>query len=490
MTLQEIFSWLDTPTANPVILVETSRLAGGVETPVRLADRPYRDGVQIWDARIAGGVSWSASLNVADSTARTGHGDVEIDGGDDELVDWPTSVWHGRQIRILVGDISWPAANMVEVARGHIDRLSSRKAGRYNLVWRDEAERMRAPVATRKLLDAWPQVVADGYQVQKDAILPLCFGEAFNVPALLIHPGEHRYQVNDGQIEAVLEVRDNGAPVAFTADLAAGTYTLAAKPTGEVCSDIQGAKPSAWIATAPEIAATLATQYGDAYWRLDPSEIATLPSLPQPLGLWLDGQARVWDTVQSVAASVGCAALIDRAGKLSMAPITTSGTPVATVTATDIKANTFIIEDQPAPAAKVRLGYGRNHAARASGLAAGLTEEGRTALSTEYLFAEAVDTTLAADWRLPLDADDEDSLLIVEADAAAEAARRLAVRGPALVASAETSMRHAWLWPGDWVTITHHRHGFAVGRSAMVTAVDVDLYARTCKLGFWSPWQP
>ena len=83
----------------------------------------------------------------------------------------------------------------------------------------------------------------------KDKRRPFCLGTCFNVSPVLEDAATHTYRVHIGKIEAITEVRDNGVPVGYTADLEAGTFTLLSQPAGEITCDAKGARDESTITT-------------------------------------------------------------------------------------------------------------------------------------------------------------------------------------------------------------------------------------------------
>lgn len=486
MTLPDLYAAMAGEDFNLLILVEVECLFGGVETPLRFSNRLYVDASdRVWDARLIGGVSFSARIDPVQLTGSTGFGDIEIDSRDQGLDYLAGAVWHGRLARVRAGDLSWQPDDCPVVASGHIERLAARSCGRFNLVWRDELARLDSPITKAKLGGDGPA---------KDRIVPLSFGEVFNVPALLVDAPQHCYKVHDGLIESVVESREAGAPVPNTADVASGEFKLLGTPIGDITCDVQGGKAGGWLSTVPGIVAHLATQRGDTFWRFSPAEVAPLPDLPQRVGLWVDSEMTVADAVRYLAQSVNAIPAIDSLGRLALTVVRASGTPVATLTAADIRKNTLTLMDSPVPAGRIKIGYGRNHAPRdglgGDALGGGLPEASRTVLAAEYAYAEAVDAARVATWRLRDHAEPEDTALACESDAASIATERLALRGPALRLSGSVNIRLGWLRPGMWVILAHPQYGLTTGRDALVCAIDVDVLQQTVQLEFWLPWQP
>lgn len=92
---------------------------------------------------------------------------------------------------------------------------------------------------------------------------PLCLGTCRNISPVLIDSGTYTYQINDGAVQAISQVYDNGIAAAYTTNLPAGTFTLTYLPAGVVTADAQGMKDGAtFLSTTTQIIDYLARTYG------------------------------------------------------------------------------------------------------------------------------------------------------------------------------------------------------------------------------------
>jgi hypothetical protein len=92
---------------------------------------------------------------------------------------------------------------------------------------------------------------------------PLCYGNVFNAPAILVNAGNIIYQFHDGPVSAITAVRDNGSTLTSTGDtdnlpgwvggsggeyktdISRGLVRLWSEPTGEVTADVLKATTAA-----------------------------------------------------------------------------------------------------------------------------------------------------------------------------------------------------------------------------------------------------
>ena len=111
---------------------------------------------------------------------------------------------------------------------------------------------------------------------------PLCFGHVINLSPVLVDELNLIYQIHDGSIEEVLDVRDSGITLLFNKNvedieaedsslqngyynksLSTGYIKLSSPPEGTVTADVKGYNSEGYIYTAGDIISTIASQYTD-----------------------------------------------------------------------------------------------------------------------------------------------------------------------------------------------------------------------------------
>lgn len=114
---------------------------------------------------------------------------------------------------------------------------------------------------------------------------PLCLGRCRNITPRLINTATRVYQVNDGPVQAIDAVYDNGVSVAFTANTAAGTFTLTNAPAGVITANVRGMLDGAtWLSSTTQIIDWLARTYGGL--SAGNIDITGLPA--NEIGIYLD----------------------------------------------------------------------------------------------------------------------------------------------------------------------------------------------------------
>lgn len=490
-------AWLEADGMARCILVEVGCNSNGVEITRYLSNLGYvTNGSEVpphqpYRAVLKGGMSFSRKVGVTSTepAVSVSRGDVALDNTDGQLDAWLGDVWEKRSLRVFIGDPSWARADFRPIFSGRCAGLKPVSRTELSLSVYDELQRLNFPVSEAKL---------GGLTDNKEALVPLTFGECFNVSPLLTNPGQHEYQFNAGPAEALIEVRDNGAPISSTATLASGKFKLNASPIGNITCDVQGAKAGrlaggAWLHTLAGIIRELATQYGDAALRLTDAEIDAVAfaafdaANPAPLGLYISDKTNVLDACNRLAKSLSASLFFTRASQLKLWRMPTAtevaaGTPSRKFGPGDMVAGSFrpveIIPAQPA----VKLGWGRNWTPGASGLAGGLPESSLAEFGKELEEKSGSDLDAVALHRYTVAPAVEETLLVREVDAGNEAAARLDLRRQRKIYEFEGFAVGYLLELGSEISIRHPRLAGDAWCNAVVIGLDDDLVANRVKI--------
>lgn len=470
MTDQEYLDWLRYGSSR-CILVEIDADEG----MIRLSDRGYvtspgdTPANTLYQPAIAGGVSLTESLPIS-GTARMSVGDVELhneDGSTEWLRDIPL---HGRAIRIYYGDPSWPRDDFRLQIAGVIASLGSRKAGRLNIILQDRLAALDVPVATTRIGGAGPNA---------DVLRPVVLGEVHNLQVPLETQSTHAYRVHDGTMERLIEVRNNGAPVSTTDSLSAGTFVLTANPSqaATITASIQGDKTGgAYRNTVAALVELLATKYaGLAPEDLDSDNLTDFETdHPQPVGLAVTDTRSALQCAQNLASSVGAQVSVSRLGQLRLLKLALPATPVMEIRPEDYEQGSLRPNGEPDIIAAVTLGYCRNWLVQQS-LAGGVPPEHVALYQREWLTATKVSTITATTYRLPVDVEQQNTLLLRKTDAETEAQRRLDLwKVPRRIFTLTGFASLLPLEPGMGVTLYHPAHGLSSGKNGIVISARPD----------------
>jgi hypothetical protein len=371
-----------------------------------------------------------------------------------------------------VGDPRWPRSDFRRVFNGVIANIDSKRRDRLNIKIRDKLQRLNTPVTDVKL---------GGTSTNKDTLLPVCFGEVHNVEPLLVDPSNHIYQVHQGAIEGVIEVRDNGVPITVTPALSTGKFTLTQTPVGVITASVQGDKPSAYTNTVADIIQRLATGFGQASQRLTLADIDTAnfaafkTACPQPVGIYAGDRENVLAMCQELAASVGAQLSVSRDGLLRLLRMSFPGTGSGfIITPADMLAEEIAVSNVSDVISAVKLGFCKNYTVQSS-LSSGILEEHKELFSEDYLTATSSSPTVAANYKLDVDPVQQNTLLLRRTDADAEALRQLNIKSVPRITYRFTGFsRCLTLDIGQDVTLVHPRFGLSAGKSGVVSSLTPD----------------
>lgn len=231
-------AWLKSQDAVRCILVEVDiGLAAGGTTTRRLSNKGYVTGVSDTPAstnylpRINGGIKFTRKLDIS-GQASLSFGDVELNNTDGFCDSWVYDYWVNRNFRVYLGDVTWARSDFRLVFSGLTLGADAKSRKTFNIKISDKLQRLNTTVTETKL---------GGTTSLYDSIVPLTFGECHNVEPLLTNPALLEYQVHQGAIESIIEVRDNGVPVSFSSTPATGKFTLNQAPVGQITCSVQGA---------------------------------------------------------------------------------------------------------------------------------------------------------------------------------------------------------------------------------------------------------
>lgn len=482
MTDAQFIAWLASPTAIRNILVEAVANIAGAETTLCLSRLPYTTGAAdtpantYYAAVVSTGFQFTEKLSISGQGGLSG-GDIEISNPSGERDAWLGYVWANRQIQAFVGDPQWARSDYRLIFNGIVSDIDSKAPDKLNLILRDKLQRLNTPVSEVKLGGTTPN---------KDSVLPLVFGECSNITPLLTNPATLEYQVHNGAVESIFEVRDNGIPVTVTTSNATGKFTLTAQPAGAITASVEGDKPAgAYYTTVSKLIQRVVTGFGkaaDAFTAgdLDSTNLAAFDTAhPQPVGAYLGNRENVLATVNMLAASVGAQAVMSRAGQLRLFQISMppAGTPTLIDESKILSNNgmtTLQISSRPPVVAAIKLGYCQNWTVQ-PGLLTGIPAQHKDLFAIDWLTATASDSTVKSTYRLNVDPAQFNTALLVNSDAQAEAARQLALwKVPRTVFKFTGTADLLMLGLGDPVTLKHRRFNLSAGVTGMVIGLTPD----------------
>jgi hypothetical protein len=487
MTNAQYIAWLNDPTAIRVVLVEAVANVNGVDKTFYLSTLPFvsqasdTPASQPYQAVLIGDDLQTTEQLSLDGNATMNVGDVGIANDDGAFDAWLTYVWTNRPIQMLLGDVRWARSDFVPVFTGVTADIGSKSRQALGLKIRDKLERLNAAITEHLLGGTGPN---------QGSTVPLVFGEVVNMTPLLIDSTTLQYQVHDGQINGLIEVRDNGVPIAndsigwaaVTLDLVHGTFRLTSPPAGTITVSLQGDKNTAYTtpyaSTCASIVYRIVTGYGYTGNRFTSAEVdmtnfnAFDAAHPQVIGVTVSGSTNTISVIQQVTGALQAQLTTSRAGLLQLQQIDFSSlTPTFSITAAHMEEHTLFPSARELVQGAVLLTFCQNLTQQA-GLQTSLPAEALALMGMPYQSVLAQDAATKTSYRLTMEPTREDTYLVSRTDATNEALRRLAIRkAPRTTYQFDGFATLFQLQLGQAVTLTHPRFNLAAGITGLVVSM-------------------
>ena len=504
-TVAELVTWLQSQDSIRTVLVEVEGVTGSGAATLYLSSKPYTTQVSetpsgvSYDPCIIGGLSFNESISL-DLTASIGYGDIEITNYDGSRDSWLNWVWANRTVKIFLGDPRWVRDDFYQIFTGVISDITASSTASLNLVLLNKLDRLNNPISEKTLGSLFPKVGETGGVLgneirpvgavqSRESIMPLCFGECFNVTPLMISSALSggttstlTYMVHDGPIEAIIEVRDNGIPLelttGYTVDVATGTFTLLNAPKGVITASVQGSKLGGTYSNkVSDIVKYIVTTYGPANSRFSGTPITGdlntdnftyfASTYTQPVGIYITDRENIIDICTRLAQSISAGITCNHEGKLGFVQLKVPGyTPAVGIPSVIDEYNTVLnsisIGEKPVVRGTIKLGYCYNWTPQEGGLAGGVPQSSQDILSKEWWYVTKKDDTVIAEYKLDAQPVEEPTLLITEFDALAEAQSRLDLwKTPRFVYTIECFPELLAIQPGMAITVTNSRFGLS-----------------------------
>lgn len=423
---EQFAEWLASPGEDRCILVEFT-LQG---TPQYLSTVPFVSASTDTPAStrynpiVEKGFKTTQSMAL-DGSVSISYGDIELTsgGGADNYLSQP---FNNLLITVLIGAATWERADFRTIFSGSTIGIDSKGRNRVSIKVSDKLQRLNSVVS---------DVLENGggglTTPNAELLRPLCFGECHNVtPNLKSLSGGWIYRVHNGPIEGIIEVRDNGVPVSFTPMLSTGEFLLATAPAGTITASVQGHKPSTYMNNVVDLIIELATNFGPVSSRLTTSDFdmdamnAFKVENMQPVGVYLREKANVLDVCNQLARSVGAQLVTTKAGLLRLVQLDLALPADVSVSASEMGVHSEAVASIPEVKPSVYLAYCKNWTPQST-VALGVVAQSADLFAQEWLHVTVSDTAAATTWKKSLTSAPEETLLLVGADAVAEATRRL-----------------------------------------------------------------
>lgn len=492
--------WLKRTDVVRVLIAQVSVYSGGANTTRYISTHPVTVGGVSYLPVIKNSVQISSSINL-EYSASISFGDIELANNGGALDSWLNDVWVNKSCKIYYGSLptsitDQSLANDYElIFDGVVEDIDSKSFTVLNLKIRDKLEKLNYPV-TEALLGNYfhGEVLADdstAYTNQsRNNLRPLTLGEVHNITPLLTDPTQLEYMVNDGAVEQIVEVLDNGVPVSFrtvktAAEIGAippGSFRLNSAPSGTVTASVQGIAKTINIASstyvdtytnkAANIIAILLKLKGRPleYSEMDATSFSAVAQ--EPIGLYINSRTNTLAVCQQIAKSCGCVLSVTRTGKVKLIKLQMPASATYTISDSNVLLNSAKISQKPSVLAGIRLGYAKNWTVL-TGLVTGIPEEHKNLFAQEYLETKVQNTTSQSLYSVTTEPELEGTLLIDETSANSIANTQLTLRSTQRkILSVQCTAELLHLEVGNAVYVNLNRFGIATGSVGLIMSTN------------------
>ena len=446
VSLSDFKTWLKSPQHIRRILIEVDNvtdLTGGSATSYYFANGAYTStstdtpSNQNYLPIIAGGISFNENFSITGELSIS-YGDISLLNADGNIDSYLSKIWVRKPLRIYLGDPTWPKSDFKLIFKGLVADSVSSGRDSINLIILDQLTGLNTAISEATFTTAQTSIANTGNTKQ---LIPLTFGECFNITPVLVDKALLEYQVHVGRINDIIEVRDNGLPVQFTKFLTTGKFRLNQAPYGQITCSVQGDAPGGnYTDKVGGIIANIIKNYGANKANFASADISNLVNFDlanpnRPVGIYINEKQNIVDICNQLASSVS-AKLTTTVGplandsdvgniKLNKLKYNSVATYSQPILPTDIEENSISISEKIPVKAATRLAYCKNWTIQESGLAYGLPPEHVDFFAKEYLFStDNTDIAIKTNYQLSSEIAEEQTLLITKTGANLEANER------------------------------------------------------------------
>lgn len=471
----------------------------------------YSNGSTFYAPRIEQPATFSRSMSggVGGRTS-TSYGELTLinnDGGLNALAD---DYFDGRTLTLKRGSASQPYSSFSTLLVATVETVAMERE-RVSVRLRDKTIALDAPFSTVKysgsnVLPAGIEGTADDI---KDQYKPRIFGRIALMQPVLVNTSKLIYQVNNGSVDAVLNVFDAGAYLSKGTDYtsqadmeanapssgywrawpAGGCFRIGSSPYGQIAASVAEKWDYTQNSAAGLIQRILTEKgYTSADW-----VAADFTALNQKnvagLGILVEDGETTGALIDRICQSVGAWWGFDALGKFRVARFDApSGGPVATITNDDI----LELERQPEsqmPLYRATVQADKNYSVTDKKSLAGVVPDNRSNWISQATRDQKTENVAVKTARLLAEEASYDSDLNGIAIAAAESARRLSLyssrRDVVTLTIADPASRYSTLDLGSVVSLKTNRLGYGAGRLMTVTSVQANYQTSEMDLTLW-----
>lgn len=327
--------------------------------------------------------------------------------------------------------------------------------------------------------------------------VPIVLGNCFNIEPKLIDIYNHVYQVNDGKIDSILEIRVNGLPIStefYEVALNIGCFRLLQHNNNmQVTCDVIGnsSQPLNNLPLTPHTAPFMVAWLAIYKAGLPEAFIDDIsftannisPSLySTELGLYITSETNLAPIISEIMVSVGGFSRFNRLGILQIFQVTDpslyTGAIDINITEDDIIENGISLSRTEPPNYNITLGYHKNWTVQDKAGVSGVLHTSDyidllDLYSQEFSTVVATNSTIRDEYPLAESTEAIPTLIYKTIDAQKEVSRRRVLRSKKrYIYKIESTAAPLTINIGSIINITHKRYGFEFSKRVLVVGLD------------------
>jgi len=491
----EYAAWLANPSTNKQVLV-VAKYYDTSEEIIYLSDGVYITGPaesppnQPFIDKIVSIPNFTRRVDPRTLKSSFAVGDIVISNPDGDFDPWLEYGWDGRDITIYYGDPTWEFADFRPLLTGAISDVAASNDTQIAIKIRDKGDRLNGPLKIGTI----------------DPPTPRCYGECYNISPRLIDEPTHTYRINDGSIEDILDVRENGVTVSFSKNLSAGAFSLLIAPLGQVTADVKGMKvgpgpspPSpVYVNKVADIVRDIVTkQEVLADEEIDDANFAAFNvDVPYIVGIYIDDRRNMLDVLEELLGGVGAFWDFSPEGKMQLHVLN----PPTAIAVQDLSVddlyqkNAIKLKKKELPMYYFSLRGKPNFTRQEQGLAGSVSELDRAQWLDEFVIKKGTGGGgVRQKFLLAESPPYVPCHAVVNADLSTETIRRAALYLSTfpgtyvmrLTFTVKATIKALSLSLGDTVELTYPRFGFDAGKKCLVIGMQENITERYVKLDLW-----
>jgi len=522
-TIAETIRWLESPQVLKGIFVNVTNVDDGTAVPKNF----YFSTISYYNSAlsieylpiITNELVFTESLSITGDSSIS-YGSIELENTAGVYDSWLPYIWYRRPIEIYLGDPSWSPNDFVLVFKGLVNSLELSSENTLSLSITNNLENINDTLHQKTVKDLGNSYseFQNSAGIDNNTVIPLLFGEAFNISPILVHNGRQDitpagiagqfggtiYKFHDGDFTNgdIIEVRENGVPLSDI-DASKDAYSESRKNLAEWEFKIQvsgtvtcSARSKSIVdCTVPKIILDILKNYGPDSSKIATASINDFSNITNTskVGVYYPDRVNKLDACNQIAKSINCN-LIHTSITVETSGTTSEGKfklielkDPSTMSFTTYNSNqyisntvelnddsmiegTFNVSESFSPKQKIKLAYCKNYTIQEQ-IAAGL--DPRCKFHEEYWFQEISSATATTDpYADKNTTEPETTCLLDTAEALAEAQKRFALwNKPRYIVSARYLPRFIFLQLGDIVSINSQRRFWPANAKAMIFSI-------------------